>query len=102
MCSSDLSELTFTGKVERSDHTLTGDTGSGGNATPVTLVAEHGDIEIRRPNAEDSERAEAPETPEAPEVPEKPEAGVPTPPKPPKVPHFRVPKNQPAPQATPQ
>jgi DUF4097 and DUF4098 domain-containing protein YvlB len=91
------SELNYTGKVERSDHSLTGDTGSGGNATPVTLVAEHGDIEIGRPNAEDSERAEAPEAPEAPE---KPEIPVPKVPKPPNPPHFRVPKNQPVPQAT--
>jgi DUF4097 and DUF4098 domain-containing protein YvlB len=96
------SDLNYTGKVERSDHSLTGDTGSGGNATPVTLVAEHGDIEIRRANAQDAEQAEAPEAPEAPEKPERPEAGVPNPPKPPKVPHFRVPKNQPVPQATPQ
>jgi DUF4097 and DUF4098 domain-containing protein YvlB len=93
------SDLNFTGKTERSDHSLTGDTGSGGNATPVTLVAEHGDVEIRRAN---TEAPEQPETPEAPEPPEQPEGTVPNPPKPPRPPHFRVPRNQPAPQATPE
>jgi DUF4097 and DUF4098 domain-containing protein YvlB len=87
------SELTYTGKVERSDHSLIGDTGKGGSATPVTLVADHGDIEIKR--AEENNEA-----PEAPENSEKPEIGVPAPPKPPRAPHLHVPKNVPAPQTT--
>jgi DUF4097 and DUF4098 domain-containing protein YvlB len=90
------SDLTYAGKVERSDHSLVGDTGSGGNGTQVTLVAEHGDIEVKRTE----ENAEAPEAPEVPEAPEAPEVGVPNPPKPPRPPHLRVPRNAPAPQTT--
>src|SRR6201994_2546975 len=89
------SDLNFAGKVERSEHTLIGDTGSGGSATPVVLVAEHGDIEVKR-----AEAPEAPEKPEAPEAPEAPEGGVPKVPKPPRAPHLTVPKNAPAPQTT--
>jgi hypothetical protein len=89
------SDLTYTGKVERSEHTLIGDTGSGGNATPVVLVAEHGDIEVKR-----AEAPEAPEAPEKPEAPEAPETGVPKVPKPPRAPHLSVPKNAPVPQTT--
>ncbi|HEX6771447.1 MAG TPA: DUF4097 family beta strand repeat-containing protein [Acidobacteriaceae bacterium] len=91
------SDLNFTGKVERSDHSLIGDTGKGGNATAVTLVSDHGDIEIKRAEANDVETTEAPEPPE---VPEAPEGGIPNPPKPPRAPHLRVPKNVPAPQTT--
>jgi DUF4097 and DUF4098 domain-containing protein YvlB len=91
------SDLNFTGKVERSDHSLTGDTGKGGNATAVTLVSDHGDIEIKRAAANDVETTEAPEPPE---VPEAPEGGIPNPPKPPRAPHLRVPRNAPAPQTT--
>jgi hypothetical protein len=87
------SDLTYSGKVERSDHSLTGNTGSGGSATPVVLVADHGDVNIKRADA----NAEAPEAPEAPETPE---GNVPKPPKPPRPPHLRVPHNQPVPQAT--
>jgi DUF4097 and DUF4098 domain-containing protein YvlB len=91
------SDLTYAGSVERSDHSLSGNTGSGGNATQVTLVAEHGDVEVKR--VEENEQTEAPEPPEAPEAPE---GGVPNPPKPPRAPHLRVPRNQPVPQPTPQ
>ena len=90
------SDLTYTGKVERSDHSLVGDTGSGGNGTQVTLVSEHGDIEVKRTET----TTEATEAPEMPEPPEAPEGGVPNPPKPPRAPHLKVPKNAPAPQAT--
>ncbi|HEY6433842.1 MAG TPA: DUF4097 family beta strand repeat-containing protein [Acetobacteraceae bacterium] len=90
------SDLTYTGKVERSDHSLTGNTGNGGSATPVVLVSDHGDVNIKRADANE----EAPETPETPEAPEAPGDGVPKPPKPPKAPHLRVPKNAPVPQAT--
>lgn len=90
------SDLTYTGKVERSDRSLTGDTGSGsGSATQVTLIAEHGDIEIKR-----SEPKEAPEAPEAPAAPEAPGVHVPKPPKPPKAPHLHVPPSGPAPETT--
>jgi DUF4097 and DUF4098 domain-containing protein YvlB len=90
------SDLTFSGKVERSDRALTGDTGNGsGSATQVVLVAEHGDIEIKR-----TEPREAPEPPEAPEAPGAPEGGVPRVPKAPHAPHLRVPRNAPAPEAT--
>ncbi len=91
------SDLNYSGKVERSDHSLSGDTGKGGNATRVTLVSDHGDIEIKRAAANDVETTEAPE---APEVPEAPEGGVPNPPKAPRAPHLRVPRNAPAPQTT--
>lgn len=94
------SDLTYTGKVDRNDHSLTGDTGKGGNATPVTLVADHGDIEIKRAEAESIETPEAPEQPEQPETPERPEVQVPNPPKPPRVPHLHVPRNAPVPQTT--
>jgi DUF4097 and DUF4098 domain-containing protein YvlB len=87
------SDLTYTGKVERSDHSLTGDTGNGSNATPVVLVAEHGDVTIKRADANE-------EAPEPPEVPETPEGDVPRPPRPPRAPHLHVPKNAPVPQAT--
>ncbi|HEX4580691.1 MAG TPA: DUF4097 family beta strand repeat-containing protein [Acidobacteriaceae bacterium] len=90
------SDLTYAGKVERSDHSLVGDTGSGGNGTQVTLVAEHGDIEVKRAET----NTEATEAPEVPEAPEAPEGNVPQPPKPPRPPHLRVPKNQPVPQTT--
>jgi DUF4097 and DUF4098 domain-containing protein YvlB len=91
------SDLTYSGKVERSDHSLIGDTGKGsGNATQVTLVAEHGDIEVKR--AEVNE--EAPERAEEPEAPEGPERNGPNPPKPPHPPHLQVPQNAPAPQTT--
>jgi hypothetical protein len=91
------SDLTYSGKVERSDHSLIGDTGKGGgNATPVTLVAEHGDIEVKRAET----NVEAPAPPEQPEAPVAPEGGVPKPPKPPRAPHLRVPPNAPAPQTT--
>ncbi|HEY4011175.1 MAG TPA: DUF4097 family beta strand repeat-containing protein, partial [Acidobacteriaceae bacterium] len=89
------SDLTYAGKVERSDHSLVGETGNGGNGTQVVLVAEHGDVEVKR--TETNVAAEAPETPEAPEAPE---GNVPQPPKPPRPPHLRVPKNQPVPQTT--
>ena len=89
------SDLNYTGKVERSDHSLVGDTGSGGNGTQVTLVSEHGDIEVKRTEA--NAEAEAPEVPEAPEAPE---SGVPNPPKPPRAPHLKVPRNAPAPLPT--
>jgi hypothetical protein len=90
------SDLTYAGKVERSDHSLVGDTGKGGNGTQVTLVAEHGDVEVKRAET-NTEATEAPEPPEAPEVPG---SNVPQPPKPPRPPHLRVPKNQPVPQTT--
>ena len=93
------SDLTYTGKVERSDHSLTGDTGNGSNATPVILVADHGDVTIKRAEAE-AEAAEAPEEPETPETPETPRDNVPRPPRPPRAPHLNVPKNAPVPQAT--
>src|ERR1700722_17655658 len=89
------SDLTYSGKVERSDHSLTGNTGSGGSATPVVLVADHGDVNIKRADA-----AEAPEAPEPPEAPETPEGNVPRPPKPPRPPHLRVPQSAPVPQTT--
>ncbi len=93
------SDLTYSGKVERSDHSLTGDTGKGGNATPVVLVADHGDVTIKRADANE-ESPEEPETPEEPEAPESPGDGVPTVPKPPRPPHLHVPRNAPVPQAT--
>jgi DUF4097 and DUF4098 domain-containing protein YvlB len=93
------SDLTYTGKVERSDHSLNGDTGKGAKATPVTLVSDHGDIEIKRAEAND-EAEEAPEAPEQPEQPEQPEIPVPKVPNPPRPPHLRVPRNAPAPQTT--
>jgi DUF4097 and DUF4098 domain-containing protein YvlB len=92
------SDLTYSGKVERSDHSLTGNTGSGGNATPVVLVADHGDVNIKRADA--PEKPEAPEAPDADEAPEAPEGNVPKPPKPPRPPHLRVPQSAPAPQTT--
>ncbi len=93
------SDLTYTGKVERSDHSLTGDTGKGGNGTQVVLVSDHGDVTIKR--AEASEDEETPEAPEAPETPETSgDDNVPKPPKPPRPPHLHVPRNAPVPQAT--
>jgi DUF4097 and DUF4098 domain-containing protein YvlB len=92
------SDLTYTGKVERSDHSLTGDTGKGGNATPVVLVADHGDVNIKR--AEANEEIETPEVPETDEAPEPPGDNVPRPPRPPRAPHLHVPRNAPVPQAT--
>jgi DUF4097 and DUF4098 domain-containing protein YvlB len=92
------SDLTYSGKVERSDHSLTGNTGSGGSATPVVLVADHGDVNIKRADA--PEKPEAPEAPDADEAPEAPEGNVPKPPKPPRPPHLRVPQSAPAPQTT--
>jgi hypothetical protein len=91
------SDLTYSGKVERSDHSLIGDTGKGsGNATQVTLVAEHGDIEVKRAET----NVETPAAPEEPEAPEGPERNGPNPPKPPHPPHLHVPQNAPAPQTT--
>jgi DUF4097 and DUF4098 domain-containing protein YvlB len=92
------SELTFSGKTERSERRLVGDTGSGGGTpTQVTLVAEHGDIEIRRAG----ENEEAPERPEAPEAPTQDGVpAVPHPPRPPHAPHLRVPRNTPEPQTS--
>jgi DUF4097 and DUF4098 domain-containing protein YvlB len=90
------SDLTYKGKVERNDHSLIGDTGDGSNATPVTLVAEHGDIDIKRAEV----NSEVPEAPAAPEAPEAPDVNAPNPPKPPRAPHLRVPRNAPAPQTS--
>jgi DUF4097 and DUF4098 domain-containing protein YvlB len=84
------SDLTFTGKTERSERHLTGETGSGGGSpTQVTLVAEHGDIDIRRAGTNQSAAPEPPSPDEAPAAP-----------KPPRAPHLRVPRNVPAPQTT--
>jgi DUF4097 and DUF4098 domain-containing protein YvlB len=92
------SDLNYSGKVERSDHSLTGITGTGsGNGTQVTAVSDHGDVNIKRT---DTEAPEEPEAPEAEETPEPPESSVPKPPKPPAPPHLHVPKNKPVPQAT--
>jgi DUF4097 and DUF4098 domain-containing protein YvlB len=88
------SDLSYTGKTQRSEHNLTGDTGSGsGSPTQVILVAEHGDIDIRRAGANQS--SSAPEPPEAPTA-----DGVPAVPKPPHAPHLRVPRNAPAPETS--
>ncbi len=87
------SDLTYTGKVQRSDRSLTGDTGDGsGSATAVTLVAEHGDIDIKR--------AEAAPTP--PEPPSPPQLTVPAVPhvRIPKPPHLRVPRGTPPPETS--
>lgn len=91
-------ELTFTGQVQRSEHSLTGETGAGsGSPTQVILVAEHGDIEIRRTGTGPS----APEPPEPPEAPSPDGApAVPHPPRPPHPPHLRVPRNAPEPQTS--
>jgi len=87
------SDLTYTGKAERSEHSLTGETGAGsGSPTQVTLVAEHGDIDIRHAGAGPSSAPEPPEAPEAPEAPPAPKA--------PHAPHLRVPRNAPTPQTS--
>jgi hypothetical protein len=95
------SDLNYSGKVERSDHSLTGNTGTGsGNGTQVTLVSDHGDVNIKRTDTEAAEKPEAPEAEETPEPPEPPAIGAPKVPKPPRPPHLHVPKNAPPPQAT--
>ena len=85
------SELTYTGKVERSDKTLNGDTGSGsGTATPVTLVADHGDIEIKRSEAQSAPGTEPPHL----SIPAAPHVRVPQPP------HLHVPRGTPPPETS--
>ena len=85
------SNLTYTGKVEKRERSLTGDTGTGnGPATPVTLVTEHGDVDIRP--------AEAQPLPEPPEAPAEP--SVPRPPHAPRPPRLHVPPQGPAPETS--
>lgn len=83
------SDLTYAGKVEKEQKSLSGDTGTGtGTPVPVTLVTEHGDVVIKR--------SEAMSLPGAPETP----LAVPVPPRPPKAPHLHIPKDAPAPETS--
>ncbi len=90
------SGLSWNGNVNRSERHIDGETGRGaGPAEQVTLMTEHGDVEIGPPQAENEEAPERPETPEQPKTP--------TPPKPPKAPHaphLRVPRSEAPPQTT--
>jgi DUF4097 and DUF4098 domain-containing protein YvlB len=79
------SDLNYNGKVERSDKSLNGDTGTGtGPAIPVTLVTDHGDVMIQRSGAQS-----LPAPPEPP-----------TPPPAPHAPRLRLPKDTPTPQTS--
>ncbi len=83
-----VSDLTYTGKVERSEKSLTGDTGAGsGAAIPVTLVTDHGDVAIKRGGAQSLPRTDEP--PQPPAAPHAPHA-----------PRLHIPKDAPAPETS--
>jgi len=83
-----MSDLTFSGKVQRSDKSMLGDTGAGsGAAIPVTLFTDHGDVTIKRSGAQS---LPVPGEPPAP----------PQPPHPPHAPRLRLPKDAPAPETS--
>jgi DUF4097 and DUF4098 domain-containing protein YvlB len=83
------SDLNYTGKVQRDDKSLSGDTGSGsGAAIPVTLFTDHGDVMIQRSGAQSLPGGSA--TPPA----------APQPPRPPNAPRLRLPKDTPPPQTS--
>lgn len=83
-----MSDLNYTGKTERSDKSLSGDTGGGtGAPTMVTLVTDHGDVSIKRSDAQSlSIPSEPPAPPVAPHAPH--------------APRLHVPKNAPTPETS--
>lgn len=96
------SNLSWNGSVDRGEHRIAGETGNGsGPAAEVTIMTEHGDVEIGEPKLDSGD---APEPPEAPEAPEATEPGTPPAapkaPRAPHAPHLRVPKSEPVPQTT--
>ncbi len=82
------SDLSYTGKTDRSDKHLSGDTGTGGGSPiSVSISTDHGDVSIKRGGTES--RPETPDTPEPP-----------TPPHAPKAPRLHVPKDVPQPETS--